>query len=276
MYSDIKLYLENLKTSEYAKNTLVTYEIHLRHFYSYCKYKAIDYKNISIRAMLEYKSIVSKNYAVSSINIKLSIIKSFYDFMIDIEEVIVNPIRSSMYVRYSRARPRPLPDEILSLFYSFISTKQQHIRLGYQILFDTGIRVSELVSLKTSDIEIINKRVFLNVRKGKRNKARLVPIFDENIIQELFQYKEGVYGDSLFLFSTRAFQLYAEEFSEKFDVKFTTHMARHTFASKKLNEGMRIDVLQKILGHEDIRTTMFYAMTDENEILKLGGYYDEQ
>lgn len=273
MYNDVKLYLENLRTSDYARSTIIAYEVHLRHYYSYCRHKGIDYKVISIREILDYKTIISKNYAISSINIKLSVIRSFYNFMIDIGEVEKNPIRESMYIRYNRQNPMPLSNEDLALFNSFIQTKQQHIRLGYAILFDTGIRISELIKLKKSNIRIVNDRVFLFIEKAKRNKSRLVPIFSQSIINELMEYAKGNFENTLFFFSTRAFQLYAEEFSKKFNIDFTTHMTRHTFATKKLNEGMRIDVLQKILGHEDIRTTMYYALTDETEILKLGGKY---
>lgn len=271
MYDDIKIYLENMRTSDYAESTIIAYEVHLRHYYSYCRYKCIDYKVISIREVLEYKTIVSKDYALSSINIKFSVIKSFYNFMIDIGEVEKNPIRESLYIRYNRQNPKPLSKSDLALFYSFIETKQQHIRLGYYILFDTGIRISELINLKKSDIRIIDDRVFLYIEKGKRKKSRIVPIFSQDVISELLAYAEGNFDNTLFFYSARAFQLYAEEFSNKFNINFTTHMTRHTFATTKLNEGMRIDILQKILGHEDIRTTMYYALTDETEILKLGG-----
>lgn len=273
MYEDIKLYIENLRTSDYAERTLIAYEIHLRHYYSYCRYKEIDYKTISTRDIIKYKTIVAEKYAISTINIKLSTIKAFYDFMIDIDEIVKNPIRGSMYVRYNRQNPRPLTEENLALFNSFIETKQQHIRLGYSILFDTGIRISELIKLQKSDIRIIDDKVFLYINKGKGNKSRLVPVFSQKLISELIDYAKGNYDSSLFFFSTRAFQLYAEEFSKKFNIEFTTHMTRHTFATRKLNEGMRIDILQKILGHADIRTTMYYASTDEKEILKLGGKY---
>ena len=273
MYDDIKLYLKNMKTSGYEENTIVAYEVHLRHYYSYCRYKGIDYKIISIREMLEYKTVISKNYAISSMNIKLSVIKSFYNFMIDIGEVEKNPIRESLFIRYNRLNPKPLSESDLALFYSFIEQKQQHIKLGYHILFDAGIRISELINLKKSDIKIIDNRVFLYIEKGKRKKSRIVPLFSQNVISELLNYAKGNFDNTLFFYSARAFQLYAEEFSKKFNINFTTHMARHTFATKKLNEGMRIDVLQKILGHEDIRTTMYYALTDETEILKLGGKY---
>ena len=274
MYDNIKLYLDNMKTSNYAKNTIVSYEIHLRNFYSYCKQMNINYKDISVKKMLEYKIIISKIYKFSSVNAKISVIKAFYNFLIDIEESQINPIRDSMYIRKDRKKPNPLSKDNENLFYSYIKAKEKHIELGFKLMFDTGIRISELVALEKKDVQIINNRVYLHIRNQKRNKQRLVPVFSKNIIDELLTYIEGNFESTIFFFSARSYQLHAESFSKKFNIIFTTHMARHTFATRKLNQGMRIDILQKILGHSDIRTTMYYAITDDSEILNLGGFYE--
>lgn len=275
MYEEIKYFIENLKISDYAKNTLVSYEIHLRNFYSYCKQNNVDYKIINAKEMLQYRTAISKLYKPSSINAKLAVINSFYNFMIDLEEVTKNPIRKTMYIRKGVPRPKPLDPQEKHLFFSYIETKEKHIELGFKLLFDTGIRISELIKLKSEDVKILNNRAFLNIENSKNKKTRIVPIFSQEVIEELFDYMEGNYEGQLFFYSTRAFQLYAEQFTERFGIKFTTHMARHTFATEKLNEGMRIDILKEILGHEDIRTTMYYALTNQSNILKLGGYVDD-
>lgn len=275
MYEIIKLYLNNMKSSNYSKNTIVSYEIHLRNFYSYCRQQNIDYTNISVKQMLQYKIVISKQYKFTSVNAKISVIKSFYNFLIDIEETTINPIRDSMYIRKDRKKPSPLTREHEKLFYQYIETKEKHIELGFKIMFDTGLRISELVALEKKDVKVINNRVYLHIKNSKNEKERLVPVFSDSIIKELFEYLEGTFDKTIFFYSIRAFQLHAEAFAKKFDITFTTHMARHTFATRKLNEGMRIDILQKILGHADIRTTMYYALTDKDEILKLGGFYEQ-
>lgn len=275
MYDLIKLFLSNLKSSDYAENTITSYEIHLRNFYSYCRQKDINYKTISVKNMVKYKIAITNLYAFSSVNAKLSVIRAFYNFLIDIEESQINPIRQSMYIRKNRKKPSPLKKEDEALFMQYIEQKEKHIELGFKLLFDTGIRISELVRLKKEDVKIIDNRVFLYITKSKNKKERLVPVFSDDVIIELMKYIQGQFRDTLFFYTTRAYQLHAEAFSEKFKIKFTTQMARHTFATRQLNKGMRIDVLQAVLGHADIRTTMYYAMTDKAEILKLGGkYYD--
>lgn len=276
MYTHIELYLASLEASDYAKNTIESYEIHLRNYYSYCRQKNINYKIITVKEILNYKILISKQYAPSSINAKLSSIKSFCDFLIDIDEMETNPIRKSMYIRTDSRRPRPLSKKDKELFFSFIETKEKHIELGFKILFDTGIRISELTRLKKEDVKIIDDRVFLYIKKTKNRKERLVPIFSETLIKELMEYIEESYSGTLFYRTIRAFQLYSERFREEYQVEFTTHIARHTFASEKLNEGMRLDVLQTILGHADIRATMYYSATDKSEILKLGGTVNDQ
>lgn len=274
MYENIKLYLENLKTSDYAESTIINYEIHLRNFFSYCHQQEVNYREIRAKEMLTYKIIISERYSFQSVNAKLSVINSFYDFLIDLEEVKINPIRPSMYVRKNRKDPKPLDPFEEKFFLEWLQTKEKHIELGFKILFDTGIRISELVRLRKEDIRIIENKVFLFITESKNKKERLVPVFSENVITELMKHAEGNFDNTLFYFTTRAYQQHAEEFSKKFDIKFTTQMARHTFATRKLNEGMRIDILQKILGHADIRTTMYYAKTNDSEILKLGGVYN--
>lgn len=275
MYEIIKLYLNNMQSSNYSENTIVSYEIHLRNFYSYCKQQDIDYANISVKKMLQYKIIISKQYKFTSVNAKISVIKSFYNFLIDIEEATINPIRDSMYIRKDRKKPSPLTKDHEKLFYKYIETKEKHIELGFKIMFDTGLRISELVALEKKDVRIIDNKVYLYIRNSKSEKERLVPVFSDSVIKELFEYLEGTFDKTIFFYSARAFQLHAEAFAKQFDITFTTHMARHTFATRKLNEGMRIDILQKILGHADIRTTMYYALTDKDEILKLGGFYEQ-
>ena len=275
MYENIKLYIETLEKTDYAYNTLTSYEIHLRHFYSYCRQKNVDYKNITTKQMLVYKNLTSEKYSFQSLNAKVSTIKGFYNFLIDIEEAEKNPVRDNMYVRKNRAKPRPLGESEKELFMEFIETKEKHIELGFALMFDTGIRVSELVRLEKQDIRIINGRIFLYISNAKNNNTRLVPIFSQQVIGELMEYNEMIYEGKLFNYSTRTYQLYAEEFKRKFNITFTTHMCRHTFATRKLNEGLRIDILKEILGHKDIRTTMYYAVTNESEILKLGGLFNE-
>lgn len=275
MYDLIKLFLSHLKSSDYAENTVTSYEIHLRNFYSYCRQNDINYKTISVKNMIKYKIVITDLYAFSSVNAKLSVIRAFYNFLIDIEESQINPIRQSMYIRKDRKKPSPLKKEDEDLFIQYTEQKEKHIELGFKLLFDTGIRISELVKLKKEDIKIIDNRVFIYITKSKNKKERLVPVFSNHVIEELMRYIQGHFHDTLFLYTTRAYQLHAEAFAEKFKIRFTTQMARHTFATRQLNKGMRIDVLQTILGHADIRTTMYYAMTDKTEILKLGGlFYD--
>ena len=70
--------------------------------------------------------------------------------------------------------------------------------------------------------------------------------------------------------SIRAIQHYAKNFSDEYGIKFNVHMTRHTFATNKVKQGMKLNVLQKILGHKDIRTTMYYVLTEDVEIIELG------
>lgn len=270
MYDLIKLFIENLKISNYAENTCESYEIHLRNFYSYCKQYNVDFRDITVKEILNYRSLISKKYSASSINCKIVVINSFYNFLIDIEETEKNPVRKTMYVRKGLPKPKPLNKSEKKRFFSYIETKEKHIELGFKLLFYTGIRISELVNLEKEDIKIIDGKAFLHIKNSKNDKSRLAPIFSLEIYNELSNFAKGNMTGKLFFYTTRAYQQHAEEYAKKYNVEFTTHMARHTFATEKLNEGMPLDILKEILGHADIRTTMYYAVTQEEKILDWG------
>lgn len=270
MYELIELYIENLTVANYAGSTIVSYEIHLRNFYSYCVQRDIAFRNITTKEMLDYRSIISKQYSISSVNAKLSVVNSFYEFLIDIDECLTSPIRKTMYIRSGNARPNPLDAETKELFLKWIESKEKHIELGFKILFDTGLRISELVNLEKKDVKIIDSKLFLNVENSKRDKSRIVPVFTESVAEMLLLYIEENYEGKLFPYTTRAYQMHAEKFAEKFNNDFTVHRARHTFATEQLNAGMGLDVLKEVLGHSDISTTMYYALTSDKRILDLG------
>lgn len=134
-------------------------------------------------------------------------------------------------------------------------------------MFSSGLRVSELANLKREDVNIINGRVTVHVIHGKREGERIVPIFDIETAEQLIQYTREQLIDPLFKVKARTFQYHAEQASLKTGIPFSVHQARHTFATERLQEGIRLDILQKLLGHKDISTTMLYARTMDIDII---------
>lgn len=268
MYQQIENFIEECKHKGMAENTTLGYEIHLRHFYSYLNQKGMDYKTLKPKDIKRYTmASTNRGDANSTVNIRLSAIKSFYDYLIDEELTDHNPITKTLYLKGKTTKTKPLTEQEKGIILSYMDEKDEHIRLGFYTMFYTGLRVSELANLKKEDINIINNRVTVHVIHGKREGERIVPVFNPEVAEQLIKYTKEQVTDPLFKVKARTFQYHAEQASIKTGIPFSVHQARHTFATERLQEGIRLDILQKLLGHKDISTTMLYARTMDIDII---------
>lgn len=267
MYNDIEKFINDMEHRGMAENTTETYEIHLRHFYSYCKQKNLNYQHLRPKDLNNYtKAAVQTGDTNATVNVRLSAIKSFYDYLIDEEKTIYNPVTKRTFLKNKGTVTEPLTDDEVNMILNYMKGKPDHIRLGFEVLFSTGLRVSELADLKKEDIRIIKNRVILNIRHGKRGQ-RIVPIFNEEVAIKVLKYIENTNYDPIFKVKKRTFQYHAKKCGENLGIYFTIHQTRHTFATNMLREGMRLDILQKVLGHKDISTTMLYAKTLDLDVI---------
>lgn len=269
MYNEIENFIDELKTKGMADNTIEAYEIHLRHFYSYVKQNNLDYKNLSNKDIKDY-TFASKNVGNtnSTINTRLSAVKTFYEAENENEKVNYNPIRKSAYLKQKACKTKPLSQEEKNAILTYLECKEQHIRLGIEVLFATGLRVSELANLRKEDVSVINDRVVVHVYNTKNDNERYVPVFDTETARELLTYVQDIERDiPIFRVKKRTLQYHAEQISNAIGVTFTIHQTRHTFATEMLQAGIRLDILQKLLGHKDISTTMLYAKTMDIDVI---------
>ena len=268
MYSKIEKAIEEYKHRGMADSTIETYEIHLRHYYSYLKQNNLDYRTIKPKDIRNYtKASANRGDSNSTINVRLSAIKTFYDYLIEQEYTEHNPITKTLYLQGKTTKTKPLTEQEKSIILSYIEQKDDHIRLGFYTMFYTGLRVSELANLKREDVNIINNRVTVHVVHGKRGGERTVPVFDPEVAAQLLAYTEEQHTDPLFKVKARTFQYHAEQASLETGIPFSVHQARHTFATERLQEGIRLDILQKLMGHKDISTTMLYARTMDIDVI---------
>lgn len=279
MYSQIQNAIEEYKHRGMANSTIETYEIHLRHYYSYLKQNNLDYRTIKPKDIRNYtKASANRGDSNSTINVRLSAIKTFYDYAVEQEYTDHNPITKTLYLQGKTTKTKPLTEQEKGIILSYMDEKDDHIRLGFYTMFYTGLRVSELANLRLCDVNLINGRVTVHVIHGKRGGERTIPIFDPEVAAQLLSYTEEQHTDPLFKVKARTFQYHAEQASLKTGISFSVHQARHTFATERLQEGIRLDILQKLLGHKDISTTMLYARTMDidiiNSALPLEGLYE--
>ena len=279
MYNEIQNFIDEYERKGMANNTIKTYKIHLRHYYSYLKKYNLDYQSIKPKDLKEYTKASKKiGDADSTVNVRLSAIKSFYDYQIEEGKIDHNPVTRNVFLKGKTTKTKPLKRGEKEIILSYMDEKADHIRIGFYTMFYTGLRVSELANLQKEDINIINCRVTVHVLHGKRKGERIVPVFNLETAEQLIRYTEEQYTNPLFKVKARTFQYHAEMASKNTGIPFSVHQARHTFATERLQEGIRLDILQKILGHKDISTTMPYARTMDidiiNSALPLEGLYE--
>lgn len=280
MYEKINEFLEDMRRIGMAENTITAYEIHLRHYYSFCKQFDIKYKEVKIKQLKEYiEKSLNTGDSRQTVNARLSAIKKFYNYLIEMEEIEYNPVVNTLFLKGRTTKTQPLTEQEKRMILGYFEEKSNHINLAFKTLFCTGLRVSELVKLEKKDIQIINDRAVLHIRDTKGGNERYVPVFGPEVAEELLCFKDETETEKIFKVSKRDLQYHAKKCGDDLGIYFTIHQTRHTFATEKLREGMRIDILQKILGHKDISTTMLYARTANVDVINsaqpLERRYDE-
>lgn len=264
----IENYIVYLEKKGYSKNTIKNYEINLRYFYSFCKTFEVDFKEIKGSQMMKYIDVMGK-YKSSTINIRLSSLKSFYEYLINMDIALNNPVRKSLYIRKNRKKPKPLTKRQEIYFLQYIEGKSEHIQLAFKTLIETGIRLSELKQLKEENFIEVNNKYYIEVLESKNQTNRIVPISSVLYNSILKYISSSVFYGNIFVLSNRAYQYYADMFSKEYDFKFSIHSLRHTYATRKSQEGLPIQIIQKLLGHKDISTTMYYVEVSDQDILDL-------
>ena len=278
-FEKIKLIEEfgnHIKKKNYSDNTYISYMNDLYYFFMFIK-KDLDKVNENdIRDYLEHLNI--KKETASSIRRRISSFKSFYKFLylngfMDKKDY---PLSKIAYPKMEKKLPKFIyyNDLLEILDESTRDSDGARDRLILEMLYATGVRVSELVNIKYSDIDYNNRRIRVC---GKGNKERIV-YFGEYALDALNEYtsthKKNEQG---YVFTNskggaltdRGVRYIIDNLMKKLSVKVhvTPHVLRHTFATDMLNNGCDIKIVQELLGHSSLRTTEIYTHVT-NERLK--------
>ncbi len=272
-------YLASVKN--YSQNTLLAYQSDLKDFIEYCgSLSSVEEKNFEkLKDYLEY--LKKRNYNPFSIARRLSSLRSFFKFL----EVEKGYNTGFLLFLESPKLPFRLP-KVLSLeeIEKLLNNPDLNDPLGYrdrtmlEVLYATGLRVSELVSLK---FENLNLELGLVRVLGKGAKERLVPMGDY-ALKFLKTYIEGVRPlfvrerSKNFVFLNRRgapltrqrFWQIIKEYAKKcgLEDKVSPHVIRHSFATHLLQGGADLRALQMMLGHSSLSTTQIYTHLDYKKL----------
>ena len=266
-------YLEYLKYQKnYSDETIHSYSIDIEEFLDYINSECINICEVGydvVKAWLIH--LDEKKNKSTTVSRKISSLRGFYKYLINNKVIDSNPFSLVSLPKKERHLPRFFYyNELEEMFQvpKLNTALGQRDRLLLEMLYATGVRVSELVNIKVSDINGEEIKVL-----GKGNKERIVEFGDyaESILELYLNegYKSLNVKKSEYLFlnnrggklTTRGVRYILDNIINKttIDKKISPHMLRHTFAIHLLNEGCDLLTVQELLGHESLTATSIYT-----------------
>jgi len=260
-----------------SDNTVSSYYNDLKTLYNYNS-KYYLFKENDIYKYIEYLSYLDNN----SLNHNLSVLNSFYTFLVNDNIIKNNPCSNIDRVKILKKLPNFLTEEEIDklLDIKLVKPNDYRNKAILEVMYATGMRVSELVNLKVFDISFDD--CYIRVL-GKGRKERIVPLGNTALkylkiyIEEKRNYllkkkdSEYVFISSYGTKITRQaiFKFIKEQAKLKgIDKEISPHSIRHSFASCLLKNGANIRVIQELLGHSDLQTTEIYTHLINEKIKK--------
>jgi integrase/recombinase XerC len=288
----IKDYLNFLENNQrYSIHTIRSYSIDLNGFEKFIKnnfdIELDKAKRIHINDWIMYLS--ESGLKSSSINRKIVALSSFYSFLVNKNIISQNPVNNISKPKISKRIPQYVKskDLNLELLNEDIANDAIHDYEPYrniliiEMLYQTGMRRSELVNLKNEDIDINRKTIKV---LGKRNKQRYIPFSDnlKKVILEYIKLKNDFFSerkvDDYFFLLKNGKKLY-DKFVYRIvntylsDINYiyqkSPHILRHTFATHLLQEGADLNAIKELLGHSSLASTQIYAHSSIEHIKKV-------
>ncbi|MFH1074485.1 MAG: tyrosine recombinase XerC [Candidatus Firestonebacteria bacterium] len=278
----IDRFLEHLKAEKnFSKNTIVNYTVDLKQFFEFCREKE-DIKKITGINIREFVvELTLKKYGKASIERKLATLKSFFFYLKKENIVKIDPTENVSFPKKDKKLPRFLEALEMNRFLDSIKGDKEEDfrdRAILEMLYSTGIRVSELTGLNMQSVDLTNRLVRVY---GKGSKERIVPIGDK-AKEALSAYlsKKAVDSEELFLnhkkkrLDTRTVRHILDKWSKssKLGKHISPHSIRHSFATHLLDAGADLRSVQELLGHASLSTTQIYTHVTRE---KLKSVYDK-
>lgn len=284
----IKAYKDYLEVERgYSIYTVSSYLDDIKEFTNYLKEKKISsITTVSVNVARYYLMELNKNsFKATSVSRKISSLRGLYRFMIMEGYVENNVFNEVSAPKHEKLLPKQLyVDEIEAMFDS-IDQRTAIGKRNYAILemmYDTGVRVSELCNLKITDIDYNSDFITIYGKGKKERSVPLLKILKSALMDymnfsrsELLAKCKGEHTDVLFLnhrggpLTTRGVRVILDEITEATskNIKVHPHMIRHSFATHLLNGGADLRSVQKLLGHVNLATTQIYTHISREQLI---------
>lgn len=255
---------QEMKRQGYSKNTIENYSSCLNVFFS--KSTKDHPKNINES---DIRDFLSNCIQINTQRNYHSAIKKFYAICLHQKE----KFKYIPYAKQSRKLPIPLSQEEVQKMFNACENLKHKVILS--LLYSCGFRVSELINLKWSNID--RSRMIINIIGGKGNKDRQV-MLDSSLIPLLekyfYEYKTKSYvlgGQNSEQYSTTSVNQVMKQLSQKAGInkRVYTHLMRHNCFTHMVENGTDINLVQRLAGHSNVKTTLLYTHISHNLISKI-------
>lgn len=264
-----------------SENTILAYKKDLAQFYQWLAQEGLEMDKLLLADMKLYLyHLNEKKYTKSTVARKLSTIKSFYNFLVRDERIDGYAFANLKPPKKEKYLPSVIEKSKLINFLENLTQEKTYFKMRdsaiFELLYGSGLRVSEVVSLNIDDVESIFLRVV-----GKGNKERIVPYsyrFKESLTIYLEKARPFLVKNNsekaLFLnnrgtrLTTRGIQYLIENYIKLgfLDEDVSPHSFRHSFATHLLDNGADLRVIQEFLGHESLSTTEIYTSVSMSKL----------
>ncbi|WP_374399576.1 tyrosine-type recombinase/integrase [Flavobacterium sp.] len=286
MATNLQAYEDYLvKEKNYSPLTVRAYLDDINSFQDYLNQQSISLEEVvysNIRSWIVV--LIEQNISTTSVNRKISALKSFYKFLLKVKQISVNPLLKHKSLKTAKKVQIPFSEKELQDVFSDndYSNDFEGIRnrLVIELFYTTGIRRAELINLKLNSVNEIQKTIRV---VGKRNKERIIPMLDCTL-NLLKHYKEQrnhleVIKDKEMLILSKTGNKVSESFvyrliNDYFSTvskkeKKSPHVLRHSFATHLLNNGADLNSVKELLGHASLSSTQIYTHSSLAELKKV-------
>ena len=269
----VREYVQTLKNDK-SEHTIISYLGSIDSLFSFINVDNINaIEEISATDIRKYQTYLRKTLQASSVNAKIRPLKTFFNWMVENEYIEDNPFFTIKKLKEAKKNKAYLTEyEIKSMFKSCKDLEEQVI---FATLLYTGARRSELVGMKTEDID--NNKIKI---VGKGNKERFVYLPDNatSLIRQYLETKK--HGSSTWLFPSsrgsnytpEAIRLKVKRIANRAGIEedrvddISCHTLRRTFITNLIDQNVNMAVIQNAAGHSDIATTMIYAKIKDTAV----------
>lgn len=288
-HPNIQPFIDYLKFEKrYSKHTITSYQTDLTYFFDYIitQYGELKLEQLShsfVRSWLA--SLKDEGISSKSINRKISTLKSFFKYGLKMGSIKQSPMGKIIAPKNEKRLPNFVADKDIKTLFDYVEFaddwKGQTERLILLLFYHTGMRLSEMIYLKESSVDIHNKTIKV---LGKGNKERILPLSPQ-VIQDVKDYlrrKKTEFTDPQNdyllvnekgkIFYPRAIYSIVRKYLNAVTTidKRSPHVLRHTFATHLTNNGAGINAVKELLGHSSLAATQIYT---HNTIEKLKSVY---